>query len=59
MARKLTEEKLQAELSRLEQMKEYEYTYAACPDVYKRHYPISCRTYLKTLEERADFLRRT
>lgn len=31
MARKLTEEKLQAELSRLEQMKEYEYTYAACP----------------------------
>ncbi|RGZ01512.1 ribonuclease HII [Clostridium sp. AM58-1XD] len=30
MARKLTEEKLQAELERLEKMKEYEYTYAAC-----------------------------
>lgn len=28
--RKLTEEKLQAELARLEIMKEYEYTYAAC-----------------------------
>lgn len=30
MARKLSEEKLQAERQRLEQMKEYEYTYAAC-----------------------------
>lgn len=30
MARKLTEEKLAAELARLENMKEYEYTYAAC-----------------------------
>lgn len=30
MARKLSEEKLQAERERLEKMKEYEYTYAAC-----------------------------
>lgn len=30
MVRKLTEEKLATELARLENMKEYEYTYAAC-----------------------------
>ena len=31
--RKLSEEKLQAERERLERMKEYEYTYAACPAI--------------------------
>ena len=31
--RKLSEEKLQAERERLEQMKEYEYTYIACPAI--------------------------
>lgn len=33
MARKISEEKLQAERERLELMKEYEYTYAACESI--------------------------
>lgn len=33
MARKINEEKLQAERERLELMKEYEYTYAACENI--------------------------
>lgn len=33
MARKISEEKLQAERERLELMKEYEYTYAACDNI--------------------------
>lgn len=33
MARKMSEEKLQAERERLELMKEYEYTYAACESI--------------------------